>query len=81
MHRRPASCTPPPPPQVLSSSSSSGALLLLLVSSLMMMFSGVSCDVRSQSLLQSSNEDRWTVSPANTMYDEAGRSEEMSIFL
>ena len=73
----------------VSSSSSSGARLLLLVSSLMMMFAGVSCDMRSQSqppatparyLLLVSNEDRRTVSPAKTMYDEAGRSEEMSIF-
>ena len=73
----------------LSSSSSSGARLLLLVSSLMMMFAGVSCDMRSQSqllarparyLLLVSNEDIRTVSPANTMSDEAGRSEEMSIF-
>ena len=65
------------------SSSSSGARLLLLVSSLMMMFAGVSCDMRSQPpakparyLLQFSNEDRRTVSPANKMY-EAGRSEQM----
>ena len=74
----------------LSSSSYSGARLLLLVSSLMMMFAGVSCDMRSQSqppatparyLLRFCNKDRRTVSPAKTMYDETGRSEEMSIFL
>ena len=67
----------------VSSSSSSGARLLLLVSSLMMMFAGVSCDMRSQPpakparyLLQFSNEDRRSLSPANKMY-EAGRSEQM----
>ena len=65
------------------------SLLLDNVSSLMMMFAGLSCDMRSQFellarparyLLQVSNEDRRTVSPAKTMYDEPGGSEEMSIF-